>query len=66
MNLKVGEKVQYVGLDSKIQQDYGRKQLVISHINCVTELAACKGPNGSWLVGVSLKDLQPDQVAEIS
>jgi len=54
----VGDRVCYVGLDTKIQQDYGNQELLILRVDSFSKIAVCKNNLGDYLVGVPFSDLQ--------
>jgi hypothetical protein len=58
MSFKEGDKVQYVGVDEQVQQDYGRTVLTVVMVDPVTELTACKEVDGRLIVGIPSIDLE--------
>jgi hypothetical protein len=56
--LKPGDCVRYIGLDPRIQQDYGDQDLRIIAIDFMNGIAVCDNQMGQRLVGVALRELQ--------
>lgn len=56
--LKTGDRVRYIGLDSRIRADYGAEDLLVLLINPFTGIAVCENKAGLRLVGVSSEDLK--------
>lgn len=57
-HLKIGDRVRYVGMDSRIRSDYGAEDLLILLIDQFSGIAVCENRAGQRLVGVSSRDLQ--------
>lgn len=61
MRLKQGDTVRYIGLDSKVQRDYGHQDLVVFKVDAVSAIAVCKNRAGNLLVGIRFHELQLTQ-----
>lgn len=59
MSLTKGDHARYIGLDAKIQLDYGNQDLLILAVDLIDRIAVCENETGQRLVGVSFGDLQP-------
>ncbi|HEY9669237.1 MAG TPA: hypothetical protein V6C91_20665 [Coleofasciculaceae cyanobacterium] len=59
ISLTKGDHAHYIGLDAKIQLDYGNQDLLILAVDLVNRIAVCENEIGQHLVGVSFRDLQP-------
>ena len=62
--LKQGDWVRYIGLDPRIQQDYGNQDLRILAVDAVCGIAVCDNTFGQRLVGVAIAELQLSNLAE--
>jgi hypothetical protein len=58
IQLNRGDWVRYIGVDRKIQLDYGNQDLKILEIDLISEIAVCINKKGQRLVGVALRELQ--------
>ncbi|MBD2464683.1 hypothetical protein H6G89_27125 [Oscillatoria sp. FACHB-1407] len=64
--LQLGDWVQYVGTDPKLQQDYGNQTLQIRAINVISGIAVCNNEYGQQLVGVALDELRTIRAATVN
>jgi len=59
MSYQPGDRVYYVGSDSRVMQDYGRRELEIVSVSQMHRVAVCQTvTSGAKLVGVPLRDLE--------
>ncbi|HIK16371.1 MAG TPA: hypothetical protein IGS53_13960 [Leptolyngbyaceae cyanobacterium M33_DOE_097] len=59
MSYQLGDRVYYVGSDSRILRDYGKRELEIVSVSLVHRVAVCQMvASGAKLVGVPLWDLK--------
>jgi hypothetical protein len=58
VRLSRGDCVRYIGVDPRIQQDYGNQNLRILAIDLMSGIAVCNNEIGQCLVGVALRELQ--------
>lgn len=59
MELKEGDKVQYVGSNPKLRQGYSGEELVVHELDRVNGRIDCIEKNGNWVSGLHAEELQP-------